>query len=84
MNLTAEETAALQAMVKNFKCPVCGNTHIDFNEFASFKALYSDDKATVEEWIRVATGHCSWCGWMLEFNMDKVMASYSIILGSKK
>lgn len=79
MKLTPDQVAALQALVKNFKCPVCGNTHIDFNDEVLLKPLYEDENLTNEQWLKIAVGHCRWCGLVTEFDLDKVMASYAIM-----
>ena len=80
MNFTTEQQTALQALIKNFKCPVCGNTHINFIEDVLFNPLFDvegSDKPV--KWQQVARGHCGWCGLVLEFDMDKVMASYALM-----
>lgn len=80
MNFTADEQSAIAAMVKNFKCPVCGNTHIDFIEEVLFNPLFDASGADKpEQWQKIARGHCGWCGLVLEFDMEKLMASYAIM-----
>lgn len=80
MTFTDDEKAAIAAMVKNFKCPVCGNTHIDFEPEAYFEALHPGADATeVALWLKKAVGHCHWCGLLLEFDMDKLMASAALL-----
>ena len=83
MTFTDEENAALGAMIKTFKCPVCGNTHIKFVEEVTFKPRYPAASETPDTWTKTATGRCTWCGWLLEFDMEQVMASYQIILKNK-
>lgn len=79
MEFTKQQLTALQEMVKNFKCPVCGNTHLKFEDFIIEKPLYSDKDSDPEAWIKVAVGKCTWCGLIQELDLEKIMESYSIM-----
>lgn len=79
MNFTPDELTALAAMVKAFKCPVCGNTKIIFDESVTFKPFYAGDDVSQISWKKTASGRCSWCGMIYEFDMEQVMASAKIM-----
>lgn len=79
MLFTTDELTALAAMVKTFKCPVCGNTHIKFDDNVTFRPFYAGEDVTQITWQKTAAGRCTWCGMIYEFDMEQVMASARIM-----
>ncbi|MCH5246956.1 MAG: hypothetical protein J1E99_02250 [Muribaculaceae bacterium] len=78
MKFTDEEVKALAAMTKEFKCPVCGSTHIIFNDQVTFNPEYNEPGTTTPAGFKkTAEGRCSWCGMTIEFDMEQLMESYA-------
>lgn len=76
MNISDRQQEAITALTRNFKCPVCGNTHLRFEDFIVEKPLACDIDSDPVKWIETVVGTCTWCGLLQEFDLNQIMESF--------
>ena len=63
----------MDALARNFKCPICGNEQIYLTSLVSMKPYYTSKNEAPAEYVKTVAGHCGCCGFIMEFNLNTLM-----------
>ena len=75
--LTSEQMAKIEPKINHRKCPVCGSTHLTFNEYPTQVLSYSTGDKDIDlsnvSWINCLSGECLDCGFIMQFRLDTLL-----------